>query len=209
MTARLVTSNVPFEWVDGSAGVTWSVDPAGIAAVDSQGRVTPLASGSVRIIASYGHLTSFNSIRVLPGYAGRWTGDYFITGCTGLPDPRTCGRNMFDASTGNRLLFPIALTLVQDRDQITGSLEQTNSARETFSLPVTGFVRLNGALVLEGERPNPGFAPTRMSNWSGFISGNPARLSGGYSTAGESVTTFGSRYSYRFEHEFIGLSRAP
>jgi hypothetical protein len=127
----------------------------------------------------------------------------------GLPDPRTCGRNMFDVVSGNRLLFPIALTFAQDRDQIKGSLEQTNSSRETLSYAVTGFVRLNGALVLEGERPNPGLVPTKFFNWSSVISGNPARLSGGYSTTGEGTNLFGSRYSYRLEYEFIGLSRAP
>jgi hypothetical protein len=211
MTARLITSTVPFEWVDGSAGVAWSVDPAGIAAVDSRGRVTPLASGSVQIIATYGHLTSFNSIRVLPGYAGGWTGDERITGCTGFPDPRTCGRNMFDISTGNPLRYPIALALVQDRDQITGTLERTSptgSNRITSSTTLTGFVRLNGELVLEGEVPNPGLAPSRIFNWSSSISGNPVRLSGGYTTAGEGIV-FSLRYFWRTEREFIGLYRAP
>ena len=115
---------------------------------------------------------------------------------------------MFD-SKGNRFLFPIALTLEQDRDQIRGSLELTNSARETGVYPVTGFIRLNGTIVLEGTRPNPGFEPTRIFNWSSVISGNLARLSGGFSTAGQSMTAFGTRYSYRIEQEFIGLSRAP
>ena len=216
MTARVFTrlgsSEGPGEFVDTIEHVTWSVDPAGVVAVDRQGRVTPVANGTARVIATLGERSASNSVRVLPDYAGSWTGKYFITGCTGLPDPRTCGRNMFDISTGVRLMYPIAVTLAQDRDQMTGFLEQTNSANDTARYPVTGFVRLNGALVLEGTLPPFTFVPAlqerRLFNWSSSMSGAPPRLSGGYSTSGESATTFGTRYLYRIEHEFIGLSRA-
>ena len=36
MTARLVTSNSPFEYVDGSDGVAWSIDSAGVATIDQR-----------------------------------------------------------------------------------------------------------------------------------------------------------------------------
>src|SRR5689334_20428986 len=82
MTARLITNITPLEYVDGSRGVIWTIEPAGIATIDQQGRLAPHASGSARVMATYGDKQSFNNIRVVPDYAGDWSGEFVITRCS-------------------------------------------------------------------------------------------------------------------------------
>src|SRR5688500_1914907 len=105
-TARLVTGTTPFEYVDGSEGVTSAVQPPGIATVDRLGRVTPIASGSARVLAVYGDKQGFNNIRVVPDYGGVWSGTDRITNCTGHYDSRICGRMMFNIIDGSPGQYP-------------------------------------------------------------------------------------------------------
>src|SRR5262245_34880809 len=100
-TARLGTSNQPFEYTAATDGVTWSIEPAGVALIDQHGRVTPVAIGTATVTARYGDKTGTNSIRVLPDYSGTWSGQFRITGCTGGHDFRECGRMMAGAGAGS------------------------------------------------------------------------------------------------------------
>src|SRR5688572_9175038 len=157
MTARLVTSTAPFEWVDGNDRVTWTTEPAGIVAVDRLGRVTPLSIGTATVRATLGDKFGSNPVRVLPDYSGTWNGEFVVIGCTGGFDFRECGRIMFPLvgeGPGVRVRYPFTLALSQDRDQVTGTLrEPQHNRRGDIVAPVTGFVRLNGTLVVEATVP--------------------------------------------------------
>ncbi len=98
MAARLVTSTTPFEYVIDNERVTWTVEPAGIATIDRQGRVTPVANGTATVRATLGEKVGTNPIRVLPDFSGSWSGEYVVTGCTGGADFRSCPRIMFNES---------------------------------------------------------------------------------------------------------------
>ena len=205
---RLTTSEGPGEFIDDTEHVTWSVETPGVVSVDRQGRVTPLANGTTRVIATVGDKSGRNSIRVLPNYSGSWSGNYIITGCTGGVDFRSCPRSMFDESTGQRILYPFRLTLTQDRDAVTGTLVETNRAVGDVVTPVTGLVRLGGQLVIESSVPRPGLESFQLTNSS--ITFNPAftQITGAFTKISQ-FRSFGNLLvTTRTEHEFTNIARA-
>ena len=116
MTARLITSTTPFDYVMATDGVAWSIEPAGVATIDQRGRVTPIANGSATVTARYGDKSGINPIRVLPDYSGHWTGEFVVTSCSGGFDPRECGRIINGlVGTGDRARYPFTLMLSQER----------------------------------------------------------------------------------------------
>ena len=130
MTARLVTSNSPFEYVNGTDGVTWSIDPAGVATIDQRGRVTPVASGNAIVTASYGDKTGTNSIRVLPDYVGHLVGRLRRHVVHRRPRfSRVLAHHEPDRWRRCADVYPFTLTLSQDRDQVTGTLRETARVR--------------------------------------------------------------------------------
>jgi len=213
-TPRLITSNTPFDWVDGSDGVTWSIEPAGVATVDTHGNVKPVAIGVATVKAVYGDKTGTNSIRVLPDYAGTWNGEFIVTGCTGGADPRECGRIMFAEDGGLRpTRYPFSLELSQFRDQISGTLRELRDAttrQSDIAAAVTGFVRLNGALVLEAMVPQPNQEPFRVINWSSLANAASTMMSGAFTQYEPRSTLMTPPYRYvvRTENEFANASRA-
>ena len=82
--ARLVTSNTPFEYVDGSErrDVDASSPPVSRRRSPGPGH-SGVAVGTADVTATYGDKTGINPIRVLPDYTGNWSGDFVVTGCTG------------------------------------------------------------------------------------------------------------------------------
>jgi hypothetical protein len=213
MTARIFTrlgsNGAPSEYVDHTEHVAWSVEPAGVVTVDRQGRATPVASGSARVSATVGGRTSFNSIRVLPDYSGAWSGNYIITACQGGVDFRTCSRAMF-GETPNRILYPFRLLLTQDRDVLTGTITTNISASSETVRPATGFVRLNGTLVLEVTVPQPGLEPFRITNWSSGYNSAFTEMSGAFTAIAPGRNPLGGGlYSVRTENEFSGVTRTP
>jgi hypothetical protein len=208
MAARLVTSNTPFEYVIDNDRVTWSVEPSGVATVDRQGRVTPVALGTATVRATLGDKFGSNPIRVLPDHSGDWSGNYIITGCEGGNDPRTCGRSMIDQSTGQRILYPFTLALTQDRDRVTGTMTETRPVLPDVVTPLTGFVRLSGSLVLEASVPQAGLEPRRVTNWSTSLNATATQMAGAFTKIVPS-TAFGFPYTTRTENEFSGVTRTP
>jgi hypothetical protein len=209
MIARLETSRTPFDWVDGSEGVSWRVEPAGIATIDSRGRVTPIGIGQARAIATYGAHTGENPFRVLPNFAGTWSGEFIVANCEGGNDPRTCGRLMFNQGAGvpvQYTRYPFTVTLTQFRDSITGTLHEALLTPGSDT-PVAGFVRLSGHLVLEGSMPQTGLQPLRILNWSSTVNAASTQMSGAYTRILPQRSPFGTDYTVRTEHEFSGVSK--
>ena len=212
-TPRLITSNQPFDWVDGSDGVTWSIEPAGVATVDTHGNVKPVAIGVATVKAVYGDKTGINNIRVLPDYSGTWSGQFRITGCSGGFDFRECGRMMVGAGAGSGTgisdnpFYPFTATLSQFRDQVTGTVHEPRPSGE-LQYPVTGIVRVNGQLVLEANTPKNG-EPLRVFNWASTANTSVTTMAGAFTKIEPYRGPFGEPYTIRTEHEFTGVSRAP
>ncbi len=207
MTARVITSNTPFEYVDGTEHVTWSVDPAGFATVDHCGRVTPVAVGSFEVVARVGDKSGANRVRVLPDYSGNWSGEFVVSACTGGHDFRECPRMMFgEGAPGARRRYPFALTLSQFRDEVTGTLREIRANGDIVA-PVAGLVRLNGTLVLEATVAQPNHEPLRVFNWSSSVNAAATSMSGAFTQIEPRRTNFGDPYTVRTEQEFVSIAR--
>jgi len=214
MTARLITSDSPFEYTLATNGVIWSIEPAGVASIDAQGRVTPVSIGTATVTARYGEKTGINPIRVLPDYSGNWSGQFRITGCTGGHDFRECGRMMVGAGAGSGTgsapspLYPITMTLSQFRDQVTGTVREPRASR-VLEYPVTGIVRVGGQLVIEATVAGTGSEALRVFNWSSTTNAGVTTMSGAFTKIEPYRTAFDEPYTIRTEHEFSNLSHTP
>lgn len=127
----------------------WSSEDGRIAAVDRQGRVTALASGTTTIRAFYQGHTATRTIRVAPGFAGTWSGPRRVAGCV-HPDPLFCPANF---PVGQQVDTRVVLT--QDRDQVTGTFLFAPPAA-TPSAAVSGVIAPDGRLTLSGPITAPG-----------------------------------------------------
>jgi len=211
MTARLITSNTPFEYTAATDGVNWSIEPAGVALIDQHGRVSPVSIGTATVTAKYGDRTGINPIRVLPDYSGNWSGHFRITGCTGGFDFRECGRMMVGAGAGSGTgiadnpFYPITMTLSQFRDQVTGVVREPRASGDLV-YPVSGIVRVAGPLVLEATAKKPSGDEVRVFNWSSTTNAGVTTMSGAFTKIEPYSTGFGTSYTIRTEHEFSDLS---
>jgi len=214
MTARLVTSLTPFEYTAATDGVTWSIEPAGVALIDQHGRVSPVAIGTATVTAKYGDKTGINPIRVLPDYSGSWSGQFRITGCTGGFDFRECGRMMVGAGAGtgtgisDNPFYPFTMTLSQFRDQVTGTVREARASGDLV-YPVSGIVRVAGQLVVEATASKPGGDELRVFNWSSTTNAGVTTMSGAFTKIEPYRSGFNTPYTIRTEHEFSGLSHTP
>lgn len=211
-TARLITSNTPFEYTLATDGLLWSIEPAGVALIDQHGRVSPVAIGTATVTARYGDKTGINQIRVLADFSGNWSGQFRITGCSGGFDFRECGRMMAGAGAGTGTgiaaspFYPFALTLSQFRDQVTGTVREPRASGDLV-YAVSGIVRVNGQLVLEATVPKPNNSePLRVFNWASTTNAGVTTMSGAFTKIEPYKTGFGDPYTIRTEHEFTGLS---
>jgi hypothetical protein len=127
----------------GPVGATWSSDNTSVASVESGGRVTGAGPGRATISASYSGMQATRQLRVVPDYAGRWTGDAQVTGCGDDGDWRRVG---FCADVGTGGVFPTILALTQDRDHVTGT-----GSFDEMSGPVQGAIRTSGHIGLDGS----------------------------------------------------------
>lgn len=211
MTARLITSLTPFEYTPATDGVTWSIEPAGVALIDQHGRVSPVSIGTATVAAKYGDQTGINPIRVLPDYSGNWSGQFGITGCTGGYDFRECGRMMAGAGAGSGTgiadnpFYPLTMMLSQFRDQVTGTVREPRASGDLV-YPVSGIVRVAGQLVLEATANKPSGDELRVFNWSSTTNAGVTMMSGAFTKIEPYRTGFGAPYTIRTEHEFSDLS---
>jgi hypothetical protein len=123
---------------------TWRSDSPAVATVDANGRVTGISSGETAISAeSNGVRATPRSIRVLPDYQGRWSGDWRVAGCTADGDwARTDVCRDIPVGT----LLPFGLALTQNRDTATGNVQL-----DDVGGPVEGSISLGGHLVIAGR----------------------------------------------------------
>lgn len=126
-----------------SVAATWRSDNPAVASVDANGRVAGVGSGETAISAeSNGVRATPRSIRVLPDYQGRWTGDWRVAGCTADGD---WARTDLCREVPVGSLLPFALALTQDRDSVVG-----NVSLDDVTGPAQGTIRLEGQLGIAG-----------------------------------------------------------
>jgi hypothetical protein len=208
-TVRLITSTTPLEYTLATAGVEWAIAPDGVAIVDQQGRVSPVAIGTATLTARYGDKTGTQQIRVLPDFSGNWSGQFRITGCSGGFDFRECGRMTVGAGAGTGTgtapspFYPFSLQLSQFRDQVTGTVREPRVSGE-LTYPVSGIIRLNGQLVLEATQNGDSL---RVFSWA---SDEQQRYDGDRCIYEDQAVSLGVHdpYTIRTEHEFTNLSHS-
>jgi hypothetical protein len=126
----------------------WTSDMPAVATVDRQGVVKGVAAGRANIVASLNGDTVVKPLRVVPNYAGRWSGPLVIVSCQ-MGDPRVCGRSYPIGTTG-----ALSLNVSQDRDAVAAHLEFTYHVLTNVSTrggDVTGTILDDGRLILDGK----------------------------------------------------------
>jgi hypothetical protein len=98
----------------------WTSDNTTVLSIDVTGLARGLTNGAATITATHGGVSETRRMRVVTDYQGSWTGDYVVRRCDHTGDFRSgefCDREE-GFWAGDRL--PIALTLTQERDAVTG-----------------------------------------------------------------------------------------
>lgn len=121
----------------------WSSQDGRVAAVDRQGRVTALASGTTTLRAVFDGRTATLDLRVAPNFAGTWTGQRRVVACL-HPSPTVCSTTY---PPGRQAATTLVLT--QARERVTGLLTLAPPATSP-SASVTGDIAPGGQLVLTG-----------------------------------------------------------
>ena len=207
MHARVYTGTGQTDFVDGTGHVAWSVDPPAGAAVDRLGRLTASAPGAFVVIATAGDTSGRTTVRSVPDYTGHWSGDFIVTGCSGAVDFRDCSRIMFSGGgLGVRNQYPFTLALSQLQDQVTGSWREIRSFGD-LTIPLRGFVRVSGALVLEASMPQADLAPLQIVNWSSTVNPASTAMSGAFTKVAPMRRSPGLLYTLRTEQEFSNIPR--
>ena len=115
-TASAMMSSGPSQTVQPA----WTSDNTTVLSIDVTGLARGLTNGAATITATHGGVSETRRMRVVTDYQGSWTGDYVVRRCDHTGDFRSgefCDREE-GFWAGDRL--PIALTLTQERDAVTG-----------------------------------------------------------------------------------------
>jgi hypothetical protein len=145
-----------------TVAAAWSSDNQAVATVDASGTVAGVGAGQATITATYQGKTASRGIRVIPDYAGTWTGSWAVVpgGCTVTGDFRS------DWCAGVQGTYPATLNLQQIKDAVSGTwtLQDGNGN-------VTGTVATNGALTLTGSSLQSGVT-IEISAWQSNTADN-------------------------------------
>ena len=185
----------------------WSSDDGRVAAINRQGQLTALASGTTTVRATFEQQTASFVVRVAPNFAGTWEGRARVTACT-APTTTICQPTY---AVGTQ--FVTRVTLVQNRDQVVGTLYTPYPASLPTIPPLVVDGTLSGRIEIGGRLPMTGTlnGPTPTSPSAGTIDGwrteiDPTQpiLRGSY-TEVNTATAGNTTISW----EFIGLTRLP
>jgi hypothetical protein len=187
----------------------WTTDAPAVATVDRQGTVRGVSAGRANIIASLNGDTVVKPLRVVPNYAGRWSGSLVIVSCS-MGDFRTCGRSYPIGTTGT-----LTLAVSQDRAAVTTSLEFTYHVVTS----ITNFVStrigsVGGTILDDGRMMLDGKLQTRVSdtvlvdvstlwNWSSAADAGADTVRGSF----QELSFFFGGYAQHVGWEFGPLTR--
>jgi hypothetical protein len=94
-------------------------DVPAVATVTDSGLVTGVSTGGANIYVISGGQQGTKNIRVVPNYAGSWSGSYYVTGCSQSGAYATFNYCSSDFSTNS--VFPYNMSLTQSLDTVTGT----------------------------------------------------------------------------------------
>jgi hypothetical protein len=95
-------------------------DVPSVATVTDSGMVTAVSLGSANIYVVSGGQQGTKNIRVVPNYAGDWSGSYYVTDCSQTGDFATYLDYCTSDFTKNSV-WPYNLSLTQSLDTVTGT----------------------------------------------------------------------------------------
>ena len=122
-------------------GGAWTTDTPAVALVDSVGRVTTVTNGEATISVDYLGMHASKQVRVLPNYAGSWSGFYTIVSCT--PTDGFAAKNLCDSfNIGQTRQYGLQLT--QNADVVSG----ITIIGILGSTTASGTVNMDGSLTL-------------------------------------------------------------
>jgi len=127
---------------------TWGGDAPGVAAINpGTGLVTPVASGNVTVWCDASGRRGTKLLRVLPNYAGTWSGSYFITGCShsgAYASANFCG------SFPTNQVLPYNFVLTQTADSVAGRFFLGTIQFDQTTAPVA----VDGSMTLTSRTTN-------------------------------------------------------
>ena len=124
---------------------TWGSDNMAVATVSSTGLVTTIASGQATIFFDASGTRGTKAIRVLPNYAGNWTGNYAVTSCSSAGLFLAMNSCALGFPTGQ--VLPYTMTLTQSAATVSGRFT-VGTVRDTLVFDQTSApISLNGELV--------------------------------------------------------------
>lgn len=182
----------------------WSTDDGRVAGINRDGQMTALASGTTTVRAVYQQRTASFAVRVAPNFAGTWSGRARVTACTN-PTPSVCQAY----AVGTQHIARV--TLVQNRDQVIGTLYAPYPASLPTIPPLVVQGTLQGTIELGGRLPMTGTlaGPTPTSppigavtGWSTEIDSTQPILRGSYNEVTNLTSGVGT-----ISWEFVGLTR--
>jgi hypothetical protein len=158
----------------------WSSDAPAVAAVSDDGRVRAVSLGSTQIHATFQSMSAVEPLRVVPDYAGSWSGEYHVVACnrTQGDGPDVCRTYL----AGGGIHLPLSVIVNQSGSTVSGTFDlysNTHILLETG--PVGGAVDTSGALVLsvstQSVHPTEHSATT-VSDWVATLTDGGSHLTG-------------------------------
>ena len=186
-------------------GLTWSTTDASVLTVSAAGTATAARAGRVTVTATAGSASGSLALRVVPDYAGTWTGGLarLQVVCSPASASPLCAPGAGTAGT-------VTLRVTQIGDQLTATL--TDSAEPAAIVPLTGTVLGDDQLFLAGRLDVPATTPTtrvEVASLRATRDVTVGTLSGSYQWLVDRVPATGGalQTDYRAQAQFRDLRR--
>jgi Bacterial Ig-like domain (group 2) len=121
---------------------TWGADAPAVASINpATGLVTAVASGNVTVWCDASGRRGTKLLRILPNYAGTWSGSYFITGCS---HSGAFATGNFCGNFSTNQVLPYNFVLTQSADSVAGRFFLGTIQFDQTTAPVS----LDGSMIL-------------------------------------------------------------
>jgi hypothetical protein len=207
LSARYTVTATLSDGTTRTGPAAWTSSPAGVATVDTGGRLEGRAHGSTTLTASFEGRTVSKTVQVVTNYGGTWDGRYVIRACTDTGeltdhDGGWCANGPGRVGT----VAGLRMTFVQSGShlrEITGTIV---GYPETIAGAVSaeGRLSLGGTLTLRNfDSPDAVIATLEVSSWETTLDGS--RMTGRWA---EDFTSFaGCIGTAHMEHELVMMTR--
>ncbi len=188
-------------------GAAWTSSDATVATVSAAGLVTGRRAGRVTITASTGSAAGQVAVRVVPDFAGTWSGPLLrsLPNCAPISTAPVCDPD----TSSDVLLTPVTLTVTQTGDIASGTI--VDGLEPLLVVPLEGRVDESDALALEGRSPEASPGVTRRLTVTGLrASYDPTvqAISGAFGLLAERRAPGGTFVSdYSFQGQFRDIVR--